>query len=65
MEYIRKVNPESKFLGNYVQNCHLCQEIFSNCDNKKFIKMGLEEKKEEILLKRLISEAEYEINCDD
>lgn len=65
MEYILKLNPAAEFLGNYIQNCHLCQEIFSNAENKKFIKLGLEEKKDELLLKRLISEAENEVNCDD
>jgi hypothetical protein len=65
MKYIQEKNSESEFLGNYVQNCHLCQEIFSNCENKKYIRMGLQEKRDEILSSRLIREAEYEFDDEN
>lgn len=56
MHEIQKRSSEEKFLGRYLQNCQLCQEIFSSNTKKKIIADSLEEKGVDLAIKRTIFE---------
>lgn len=61
MNYIKKnADVENYFSDRYVQNCHLCQSIFSNPDFKPIISRGLKEKSLMIAQKRKWMDVQYE-----
>lgn len=57
MEFIQKKNPKIKFINRYVQNCQLCQEIFSDNEKSEIILKGLDEIAPKLCIERCIYES--------
>lgn len=57
-DYIESKRPEMKkeFHSTYIQNCELCQDLFSCPSKRKVIEQGTLDKKNEITLKRYVHE---------
>lgn len=56
MKAIRQRNPDEPFLGRYLQNCQLCQEVFSSASKKRALAQSLDAKRAELAVKRLVFE---------
>ena len=57
MEYVENKTGKKLSLDRYIQNCQVCQQLFSDDESRRVIKQGLSEKITELQLKRAILES--------